>query len=325
MDTRRLGQSDLEISVVGLGGNVFGAPRLDIDASRANILRARELGINFIDTASLYNNGQSEEFIGEALKGIRNDFTVATKFHFFGLGDGESPEARIREQVETSLKRLQIDHIDLLQIHFPAADIAPEVIMGTLSQLIAAGKVRYLGQCNYASWRHLQANQAASDNGWAPFVSAQNQFSLLRRQVEQELLPFCAAYDVGFLPYFPLAGGFLSGKYQPGQPPPPGSRGAANSPVIRDKRNQRNEAILADLTTYAQDQGHTVLELAFAWLLAHPQVTSVIAGTMNVQQVEQNAAAGQWRLTPQQKEEVDQLAAWDGSGESVEPSLESFK
>ena len=325
METRRLGRSELELSVVGLGGNVFGAPRLDADASRSNILRARELGINFIDTAYLYNNGQSEEFIGAALKGIRNDFTVATKFHFFGLGDDESPEARIRDHVETSLRRLQIDHIDLLQIHFPAADIAPEVIMGTLSQLIAAGKVRYIGQCNYASWRHLQAEQVAIENGWAPFVSAQNQFSLLRRQVELELLPFCAAYDVGFLPYFPLAGGFLSGKYQPGEPPPPGSRGAANSPVIRDKRNQRNEAILARLTNYAQDHGYTVLDLAFAWLLAHPQVTSVIAGTMSVQPIEQNAAAGQWQLTPEQKAEVDKLAAWDGSGEQVEPSLESFK
>ncbi|MEL0081859.1 MAG: aldo/keto reductase [Gammaproteobacteria bacterium] len=325
MEYRQLGRSDLQVSVVGLGGNVFGAPRLDQAASKANILSARDLGINFIDTAYLYNTGQSEQFVGAALRECRNDFVVATKFHFFGLGDSESPEQRIRDQVETSLQRLQMDHIDLLQIHFPAADIDPAVIMGTLSQLIAAGKVRYIGQCNYASWRHLQADQVARNNGWAPFISAQNQFSLLRRQVEQELLPFCQAYEIGFLPYFPLAGGFLSGKYQPGQPAPAGSRGAANSPVIRGKRNPRNETILAALTAYAADHGHTVLELAFAWLLAHPQIPSVIAGTMSRQQVEQNAAAGEWRLTEAQKEEVDQLAAWDGSDEQVEPTLDSFK
>ncbi|MCG2634646.1 MAG: aldo/keto reductase [Gammaproteobacteria bacterium] len=325
MDYRNIGQSDLRVSVVGLGGNVFGAPRLDLAASQANIYRAHELGINFIDTAAFYNEGQSETFVGEALKGLPDEFIVATKFHFFGLEPGESAEKRIHQQVETSLRRLQRDRIDLLQIHFPAVEITPEEIMGTLNRLIEAGKVRYIGQCNYASWRHLQADEVARRNGWSTFVSAQNQFSLLRRQVEQELLPFCAAYDIGFLPYFPLAGGFLSGKYRPGEPPPAGSRGAANSPVIRTKRTRANEAILARLTSYAADHGHTVLQLAFAWLLAHPQVSSVIAGTMNPQQVEQNAAAGAWRLTPTQKLEVDQLAAWDGSGEQVEPTLESFR
>ncbi len=324
MDYRRLGQSDLEVSVVGLGGNVFGAPRLDLEASRDNIMRAQELGVNFIDTAYLYNDGQSEEFIGEVLRDIRDDFVLATKFHFFGLGEDESPAARIRQQVETSLQRLQMDHIDLMQIHFVADQVAPEIILGTLNELITEGKIRYIGQCNYASWRHLQANQVAEKNGWAPFITAQNQFSLLRRQVEQELLPFCGAYDLGFLPYFPLAGGFLSGKYQPGQPPPPGSRGAANSPVIRGKRTERNEQLLAELTRFAQDHGHTVLELAFAWLLAHSQVSSVIAGTMSVEQVEQNIAAGSWRLTAEQKAEVDQLAAWDGTREHVEPTQDCF-
>ncbi|MBV1961944.1 MAG: aldo/keto reductase [Immundisolibacteraceae bacterium] len=325
MEYRNIGRSDLKVSTIGLGGNVFGAPRLDLESSRANILRARDLGINFIDTAYLYNDGQSEQFVGEVLKGIRNDFIVATKFHFFGLETGESPEQRIRDHCDTSLQRLQTDHIDLMQIHFPADEVPPEVVMGTLNQLIAAGKIRFIGQCNYASWRHLQADNAAQLNGWAPFVSAQNQFSLLRRQVEAELLPFCQQFDVGFLPYFPLAGGFLSGKYRPGEPPPPGSRGAANSPVIRGKRTERNEAILASLSAYAGDHGHSVLELAFAWLLAHPQVSSVIAGTMSVSQVEQNAAAGSWSLTTEQKLEVDQLAAWDGSDELVEPSLSSFK
>ena len=264
MDYRNIGKSDLRVSVVGLGGNVFGAPRLDEAASRANILRARELGINFIDTASMYNDGQSETFVGAALKGSRNDFVVATKFHFFGLKAGDSVEQSIRQQVDASLQRLQMAHIDLLQIHFPASHVAPEEIMAALNGLIEAGKVRYIGQCNYASWRQLQADEIARQNGWAPFVSAQNQFSLLSRQVEQELLPFCAAYDVEFLPYFPLAGGFLTGKYKPGEAPPASSRGAADSPVIRTKRTQRNEAILAELTTYAADHGHTVLALAFA-------------------------------------------------------------
>lgn len=325
MEYRNIGRSDLKVSAVGLGGNVFGAPRLDRQASQANISRARELGINFIDTAYLYNNGESEEFVGDALQGRRDEFVIATKFHFFGLDRDESPEARIRNHVETSLRRLKTDRIDLLQIHFPADEIPHDVIMGTLSQMIVTGKVRYIGECNYASWRHLQADEVARENNWAPFVSAQNQFSLLRRQVELELLPFCAEYEVGFLPYFPLAGGFLSGKYRPGEPPPAGSRGAANSPVIRSKRNQRNEEIVARLSAWAGDHGHTVLELAIAWLLAHRQVSSVIAGTMSVQQVEQNAAAAGWKLTPEQKQEVDEIAAWDGTGEGVEPTLDSFK
>ncbi len=324
MQYRNIGSSDLNVSVVGLGGNVFGAPRLDKATSIANIHHARDLGINFIDTAYFYNKGESEAFVGAALPGIRDDFVIATKFHFFGLKPEQSPEQRIRDHVETSLTRLGIDYIDLLQIHFPDDKVSHEAIMGTLGEVVTAGKVRYIGQCNYASWRHQQANMVARDNHWPEFISAQNQFSLLRRQVEQELLPYCEAFNIGFLPYFPLAGGFLSGKYQPGRAAPAGSRGAADSPVIRTKRTERNEALLADLSAYAGDHGHTVLELAFAWLLAYPQVSSVIAGTMSKQQIDQNVAAGAWQLSAQQKQEVDQIAAWDGSDELVEPTLESF-
>ena len=179
-----------------------------------------ELGVNYIDTADMYAGGHSEEQIGVAIEGHRDDFILATKFNLSNLGD-ESPRDRIMRKIDESLTKLRTDHVDLYQIHHVNPDVAPEDILGPLNELVQAGKVRYVGNCNYASWRQMEALQTAKDNDLSPFVSTQNHYNMLYRHVEPEILPFCRKFDTAFIPYFPLAGGFLTGTYRPGQPPPP--------------------------------------------------------------------------------------------------------
>ena len=324
MEYRRLGDSDLSLSAIGLGGNVFGPPRLDEKTSVRNIHHAQELGINFIDTAAIYGQGHSESFVGAATHDRRDRFVIATKFHLMKLADGETPRQRIRTHCETSLKKLRTEYIDLLQIHFVTPGIPQEEILRALDELAREGKVRYLGACNYSGWRMRDTLHISEQRNLAQFVSCQNHYNLLRRHVELETLPFCREFNFGFLPYFPLSGGFLSGKYQPGQPAPEGTRGAAGSPVIKNSRTERNEALLDKLTGFAKQRGHTVLELAIAWLLAEPAVTSVIAGTSSQEQIEQNVAAEAWRLSSEEKAEVDAIAAWDGTGEDIELDPASY-
>lgn len=324
MEYRTLGTSDLTISAVGLGGNVFGPPRLDEQTSIKNIHYAQELGVNFIDTAAIYGQGHSETFVGSATHDRRDKFVLATKFHLLKLGAGETPQARIRAHCETSLKKLRTDYIDLLQIHFVTPGIAQQDILQELDKLVEEGKVRYLGACNYSGWRMRDTLHISEQQNLAKFVSCQNHYNLLRRHVELETLPFCQAFNFGFLPYFPLSGGFLSGKYRPGQPAPEGTRGAQGSPIIKNSRTDRNEAVLAKLEAFAKDQGHSVLELAIAWLLSNPIVTSVIAGTSSKEQIAQNVAAESWRLSAEEKTAVDAIAAWDGTGEEIELDPASY-
>ena len=317
MEYRQLGKSELRVSAVGLGGNTFGPPRLDRETSICNIHRALELGINFIDTAYIYCEGKSEEFVGDALKGRRDDAIVATKFHVRDLGE-ETPRQRIMAHCAESLRRLSMDHIDLYQIHFPNSALEPEEVLEPLNDLVQQGKVRYIGECNYSGWRHADASATSRRLGQAEFVSAQNHYSLVRRQVELELLPFCRTHEIGFIPYFPLAGGSLTEKYKAGEPPPEGTRGAGGSPLITRLRSPRAQVIAEELKEFARERGHTLGELAIAWLLARPEVSVVLTGTSNPEQVEANAKAAGWSLTPQEKELVDQIAAWDGSSERIE-------
>lgn len=318
MEYRQLGNSALKLSAVGLGGNVFGPPRLDEKTSVKNIHFALDQGVNFIDTAHIYGQTHSETFVGSAIHDRRHRVVIATKFHLLKLAPGESVQDRVQAHCETSLQKLRTDHIDLLQIHFLSPGIPQEEILRALDSLVQAGKVRYLGACNYSSWRLRDTLHISEQHKLAKFVSCQNHYNLLRRHVELETLPFCREFQCGFLPYFPLSGGFLSGKYQPGQPAPEGTRGAAGSPIIKNSRTARNEAVLPKLEAFAKGRGHTVLELAIAWLLAHPEVTSVIAGTSSEQQIAQNLAAETWRLSAAEKAEVDAIAAWDGTGEAIE-------
>lgn len=320
MEYRKLGSSDLLVSEVGLGGNVFGPPRLTQEQSTENINHALSLGINFIDTAFGYGEGQSEIFVGNAVRDKRDQFIIATKFNLRNRKDGETVGDRIRSQCEESLRKLQMSHIDLYQIHQPDPSISEEEILEPLSKLLEEGKIRYIGECNYGAWRHAVTNHVATNNGWPLMVSAQNNYNILRRHVELEILPYCDRFNIGFLPYFPLGGGFLTGKYKPGQEPPAGSRGAEGSGIIAKTRTQKNENTLVKLETFAGDRGRSVLDLAIGWLLAQPSVSSVIAGASNTQQIDSNAAGASWKLSPEELAEINTIASWDGTGELVDGS-----
>lgn len=315
MQYRRLGETDLNVSVIGLGTNNFGNPsRISEHAHSKRVIDAcLDVGINLIDTANIYGNGESEVHIGEALRGRRNEAIIATKFNLNSL-DGESPRDRILKNVEESLSKLQTDVIDLYQIHFIPYGVPHEEYLGPLNDLVTEGKVRYVGECNYSGWRHADANRAADEHGFAPFVSAQNNYSLMHRQVELELLPYCTEHRIGFLPYFPLAGGWLTGKYAAGTEVP----ASARRMVGQLQGDERSRDVLARLDAFANEHGHSMLDLAFAWLLAHPAVSSVIAGAMNEEQVAANAAAADWALSSEERDAVDAIAAWDGTDEEVE-------
>lgn len=321
MEYRRLGTTDLNVSIVGLGGNVYGPPRLTEEQTIETVNHALDRGINFVDTAIGYGKGESERFLGTALKGRRDQMIIATKFALRGVPEGVSVHDHIISQAEESLSKLQTDTIDLLQIHQPAPSVSAEEILEPLAKLVEQGKVRYIGECNYASWRHAETNGVAAAKGWPLMVSSQNQYNLLRRHVELEILPYCEQRDIAFLPYFPLAGGFLTGKYKPGQEAPAGTRGVGGAGIVGKMRNEKNEANLAKLEAWATERGHSVLDLAFAWLLSHPAIPSVIAGTSNTGQIDGNIAAAEWKLTPEEREEVSDLVPWDGTGESVDGIL----
>ena len=315
MQYRKLGSSDLNVSVIGLGTNNFGNPqRIPDPADSAKVInKCLDLGINLIDTADMYGNGQSEVHIGEALKTRRSEAILATKFNI-GKLEGESIKERVNRKIDESLLALQTDYVDLYQIHFPGHGVPEEEILGPMNDLVAAGKVRYIGECNYASWRHAQADAASEKNGWARMVSSQSYYNVFRRQVELELLPFCTAANVGFLPYFPLAGGWLTGKYKSSDTPAANARRMVGELQSDDIARET----LGKLDAYAAEKGHTVLELAFSWLLAHPAVSSVIAGAMTIEQVEANSIAGEWIMTNEERDEIDAIAAWDGSTEEIE-------
>jgi aryl-alcohol dehydrogenase-like predicted oxidoreductase len=323
MQYRKLGSSDLNVSVIGLGTNNFGnpdradAPRRfgisDKAQSAAVVNKCLDVGINFIDTANIYGDGRSEEHIGEALGPRRKEAILATKFNVAQL-NGETIKDRVNRSVDASLKALQTDYIDLYQLHFPDFDLPQEEILGPMNDLVVEGKVRYIGECNYAGWRHAHADAVAENNGWARMVSSQNYYNVFRRQVELELLPFCQAENVGFLPFFPLAGGWLTGKYKTSAVPTADSRRM----VTTLQADAAARQTLDKLEAFAAESGHTLLELAFSWLLAHPAVSSVIAGAMTPDQVAANAVSGDWAMTDDQRDAIDAIATWDGTAEEIE-------
>jgi len=304
MEARKMGS--LEASVVGLGCMNFGW-RIDQNESAKVIDAALDAGINFFDTADIYGKGQSEEFLGRALGRRRDDVQIATKFGLeMGPGRKGAQPAYVREAVEASLRRLGTDRIDLYQLHRPdpATPIADTI--GALNDLVRQGKVREIGCSNFSTVQIREA--AAAAEGGAKFVSVQNEFHLLQREALSDVLPECAARGLGFLPYFPLASGLLTGKYRRGHEPPPGTRG--NDHWGPDVFNDKNLKLVGELIGFAQGQNHTVLELAFAWLLAQPAVSSVIAGASDADQVRRNAAAATgWQLTAADLSEIEQILA----------------
>jgi aryl-alcohol dehydrogenase-like predicted oxidoreductase len=309
MKYRNLGRSGLKVSAIGVGCNRFGS-LLDRDATREVVHRALDLGINFFDTADVYGNrGGSEKFLGDALQGRRQQALVATKFRA-SMGDGpnESGASRhhIQNSVEASLRRLKTDYIDLYQVHSFDDETPLEETMRALDDLVRSGKVRYIGASNFLAWQLCRANDLAEMNGWVAFSSVQPHFHMLERKIERELLPYCQYAGVGVLPYFPLAGGFLTGKYQRGQPAPAGTRGES-SPYVQKYMTDANYDLLDKLRGLAEPHGRGLDELAIAWLLAQPCTASVIAGATRPEQVERNAAASDWDLSAR---ELEQIRHW---------------
>jgi aryl-alcohol dehydrogenase-like predicted oxidoreductase len=293
MRTRRLGADGPEVSVVGLGCNNFGM-RVDLEGTRAVVDAALEAGVTLFDTADIYGNkGGSESFLGEVLEGRRDRVVLATKF---GGDMGDGTDARgsrdyIRKACDASLARLRTDVIDLYQYHTPDHVTPFEETFGALDELVREGKVRYVGHSNLEAAQVAEVDALARERGWARPVSAQNEYSLLKRDAEDELLPTCARLGIGVLPYFPLASGLLTGKYRRGEPRPEGTRLATRDEVFTDETFDRLEA----LEGFAQGRGDTLLEVAIGGLLAEPAVSSVIAGATKPEQVRANAAAGEWQ------------------------------
>lgn len=310
MDYRRLGRSGLEVSVVGIGCNNFGR-RCDRDQTKAVVDQAIEVGINLFDTADIYGgDGMSEQFLGKALDGRRHDVVLATKF----AGPmGEGPMRRgasrkyIMDAVDASLTRLNTDYIDLYQVHFPDLETPMEETVRALDDLVSSGKVRYLGNSNFSGWQIAHADWIARTNHQTPFIAAQNEWSLLRRGVEKEIVPAAQAFGLGVLPFFPLASGLLTGKYKRGEAAPDGTRLSAG-PMAERALTDRNFDIVEPLHEYAQQHGHTLLELAFSWLASHPAVGSVIAGATKPEQVISNAESAGWVLTAEERADVDAIA-----------------
>jgi aryl-alcohol dehydrogenase-like predicted oxidoreductase len=309
MELRNVGRSGLKVSAVGLGCNNFGV--LDIEASRKVVHRALDLGVTLFDTADIYGGrGGSERQLGEILGPRRKDIVLATKFGMQMDDAGvKSGAARryIVEAVEESLKRLATDWIDLYQLHKPDPATPLEETLSALDDLVRAGKVRYIGCSNLPAWQIADAHWIARDRNLTPFVSAQDEYSLVVRDVERELVPALAQYGMGLLPYFPLASGLLTGKYRSGGDIPAGTRMALMKRLADRYMTEANWEIVGKLETFCAARGHTLLELAFSWLAANPQLSSVIAGATRPEQVEANVKAIGWKLTPEEMAEIDTL------------------
>ncbi len=309
MDYRRLGGSGLRVSEIGLGGNTFSWV-IDEKTSVEVINHAIELGINYIDTADMYAQGGSEEFVGKAIKGKRYNLIVATKFgRKMGEGQNNRGGSRyyIMRAVEASLKRLQIDYIDLYQMHETDPKTHIEETLRALDDLVKSGKVRYIGTSNFFAWQISEALHVSRMNNLHSFITEQPLYNLLNRRVEQELVPFCQANNIGIIPWGPLAGGFLTGKYHKGEPIPAGYRLASGIPIYGELFTSSNWDKLAKLERFATERGHTIGELAIAWLLAKPCVVTIIAGATSAAQVTANAKASQWKLSPEDVAEVDTI------------------
>jgi aryl-alcohol dehydrogenase-like predicted oxidoreductase len=308
METRNLGRSGLRVSAVGLGCNNFGQ-RTDLETARKVIHKAIDLGITLFDTADIYAGmGGSETVLGEVLGDRRKDIVLATKYGKPMSNDGSKQGASrryIMSAVEASLKRLKTDYIDLYQQHDYDALTPIEETLRTLDDLVRQGKVRYIGNSNFPAWRIAEAEMAARQMGVAPFVSCQDEYSLVVRDIEKDLLPAAQHFNLGLLPFFPLAGGMLTGKYA-GLKNVPADTRFGKTPYMQERYlNPRNIALVDQLQAFVSARGHSMLELAFSWLAARPQVSSVIAGASSPEQIEQNVKAAQWKLTAEEMTEID--------------------
>jgi aryl-alcohol dehydrogenase-like predicted oxidoreductase len=307
---RTLGNSGLLVSVVGLGCNNFGA-RIDNDRARQVVDAALDAGVTLFDTADIYGNiGGSEEALGEILHDRWDKVVLATKFGFQATDMGYGPSAGakasrkyIRRAVEESLRRLRTDHIDLYQLHFPDPLTPIAETIAALSELVAEGKVRYVGHSNFSGWQIAEAAHVAKEIGGVPFISAQNHWSLLDREVEKEVVPSARHYGLGVLPFFPLANGLLTGKVRRGGEIPEGTRLSVRQHLVTDERLDTVERLIE----WGQKYDRSLLEIGIAGLAAQPGCSSVIAGATSAEQVTANAAAGEWEPTVEQLAELDDV------------------
>lgn len=310
MKTRALGRSGLQVSEVGLGCNNFGG-RIDETATRAVVDAALDAGINFFDTADSYGNyGGSETLLGKILGDRRQGVVLATKFASpmrEEVTRRNGSRRYVMQAVEHSLRRLQTDWIDVYYLHWPDPLTPIAETLRALDDLVRAGKVRYIGACNLAAWQVVEAEWVARELGTNHFICAQNEYSLVERGVEHELLPALAAYDLGLVPYFPLASGLLTGKYQRDQAAPADSRFAQWRTLGERYQTPSHWDRVERLEAWCKERGHTLLELAFAWLLAHPEVASVIAGATKPGQIAQNASAADWQLSADELAETEKM------------------
>ena len=309
MEYRNLGRSGLEVSIVGLGTNNFGQ-RMDYGRAEAVVLECLNQGINFFDTADIYGGrGPSEEFLGRALKGHRADAVIGTKFASpMGEGPMQKGGSRryIMQAVEDSLRRLETDYIDFYQVHRPDPNTPDEETLRALDDLVSSGKVRYLGNSNYAGWQIAHNHWISETRGYAPFIAAQNEYSLLDRRIEAEVVPAAQKFGLSIIPFFPLASGLLTGKYKRGAERPEGAR-LSQGPQADRLLTDKNFDTVEKLDAFAQSAGHSLLELAFSWLASLDYVGSVIAGATSPDQVKANAQAASWRLTAEEMAEVDRI------------------
>ena len=310
MQKRKLGAAGPEVSVVGLGANNFGG-RIDLEASRRVVERALDLGVTLIDTADTYGNrGGSEEALGKILGPRRKDIVLASKFGMVMDDAGKLQGASrdyIMRAVDASLRRLKTDWIDLYQVHRPDPRTPIEETLRALDDLVKAGKVRFVGCSNYSAKQLEEAQQVAARHGLVSFVSCQDEYSLLARDLEKGREPIMRKYGLGLLPFFPLASGLLTGKYRRNAALPPGTRLAGNPRFADRLLNERNWRIVGALGDFAARHGHTLLDLAMSWLASRPTVSSVIAGATRPEQVEQNVAAVGWSLSAADLAEVDRI------------------
>jgi aryl-alcohol dehydrogenase-like predicted oxidoreductase len=309
MEYRQLGHSGVRVSVIGLGANRFGSE----DVSQAEVNKiidvALDHGVNFIDSANVYNDGRSEETLGHALKGRMNRVVLATKFNFprkTSPNRWGASRYHMMQAVEESLRRLQTDRIGLYYCHRWDDTTPIDETLRALDDLIRLGKICYLGASAYASWQLAHANLLAELKGWSRFVVLQSEYNMMKREVEREVLPYCRAHRVGFVPYYPLAGGFLTGKYEMGKPPPSGSRGESVRNV-QELMTESNYRLVSRLSAFAKNYGRGVNELAQAWLLAQPAVCSVITGAKNAAHVVSNVKAAGWHLSAEDIAEIDAI------------------
>jgi aryl-alcohol dehydrogenase-like predicted oxidoreductase len=293
MQYRALGRTGLQVSTVGLGTNQFGRV-IDEAGVRAILDRAVELGVNFVDTAESYGDGASERLLGKALRGRRREFIVATKTGW-GSGRGRLTRQRIMDRLDASLDRLATDYVDLYYLHSPDDSTPLEESLRAFEDAIRSGKTRYVGISNHAAWQVAEAVGISERHDWSPVCASQMEYSLVERAVEREMMPACEHLGVSLVPYYPLAGGFLTGKYEKHVPPPANSRFGRTQQQPRFVSDENFEK-LGRWRAFAGENGRSVGALAIAWLLAHPVVCSVIAGVTSAEQLSSNVAADTWTL-----------------------------